>query len=53
MTLLLIYFFIAVGISFLCSILEAVILSTTPTYIKVIKNSKPKLGKQLEKQKKI
>jgi len=52
MTLLFIYFFIAVGISFVCSILEAVILSTTPTYIEVIKNSKPKLGKQLEKQKK-
>ncbi len=52
MTLLFIYFFIAVGISFLCSILEAVILSTTPTYIQVIKNSKPKIGKQLEKQKK-
>ena len=52
MTLLLIYFFIAVGISFICSILEAVILSTTPTYIKVLKNSHAKIGKQLEKQKK-
>lgn len=52
MTLLLVYFFIAVGISFLCSILEAVLLSTTPTYIQVIKNTKPKIGKQLEKQKK-
>lgn len=51
MTLLLIYFFIAVGISFLCSILEAVILSTTPTYIKVIKDSKPTIGNRLEKQK--
>ncbi len=51
MTLLLIYFFIAVGISFLCSILEAVILSTTPTYIKVIKDSKPIIGNRLEKQK--
>jgi CBS domain containing-hemolysin-like protein len=51
MTLLLIYFFIAVGISFICSILEAVILSTTPTYIEVVKNSKPRIGKRLENQK--
>ncbi len=50
--LLLTYFCIAVGISFLCSILEAVILSTTPTYIEVIKNSRPKVGKRLENQKK-
>ena len=42
MTLLLIYFFIAVGISFICSILEAVILSTTPTYIKVLKKTHDK-----------
>ncbi len=50
--LLLTYFCIAIGISFLCSILEAVILSTTPTYIEVIKNSRPKVGKRLENQKK-
>jgi len=50
--LLFTYFCIAVGISFLCSILEAVILSTTPTYIEVIKNSRPKVGKRLENQKK-
>ena len=33
MTLLLVYLFIAVGISFLCSILEAVLLSVTPGYV--------------------
>ncbi|MEA3522434.1 MAG: CNNM domain-containing protein, partial [Campylobacterota bacterium] len=33
MTLLLLYLFIAVGVSFLCSILEAVLLSTSKYYI--------------------
>jgi len=33
MSLLVLYFFLAVGISFLCSVLEAVLLSTTPYYI--------------------
>jgi len=50
--LLLTYFFIAVGISFLCSILEAVLLSITPAYIEVLKENKPKTGQRLEKQKK-
>lgn len=50
--LLLTYFLIAVGISFLCSILEAVLLSITPAYIEVLKISKTKSGKRLEKQKK-
>jgi CBS domain containing-hemolysin-like protein len=50
--MLLIYFLIAVGISFICSILEAVLLSLTPAYIKVLKEQKPKIGKLLEQQKK-
>jgi len=50
--LLVIYFFIAVGISFLCSILEAVLLSTTPAYISVVKSQNQKNGERLEKQKK-
>ena len=33
MTLLLIYLLIAIGVSFLCSILEAVLLSITPSYL--------------------
>lgn len=33
MTLLLIYLTIAIGVSFLCSILEAVLLSVTPSYV--------------------
>jgi CBS domain containing-hemolysin-like protein len=49
--LLLVYFSIAVGISFLCSILEAVLLSITPAYITVIKSKDKKSGELLEKQK--
>jgi len=50
--LLAIYFFIAIGVSFLCSILESVLLSLTPAYIEVVKEKKPKVGKLLEAQKK-
>jgi CBS domain containing-hemolysin-like protein len=50
--MLLTYFFIAVGVSFICSILEAVLLSLTPAYIKVLKSQKENIGKLLEKQKK-
>jgi len=49
--LLITYFFIAVGISFLCSILEAVILSITPAYVEVVKSKNETAGKLLEKQK--
>lgn len=50
--LLIVYFFIAVGISFLCSILESVLLSLTPAYIASIKNTKPKTAILLKNQKK-
>ena len=50
--LLILYFFIAVGISFLCSILESVLLSLTPVYISSIKNTKPKTATLLKNQKK-
>ncbi|MFT5660404.1 MAG: CBS domain containing-hemolysin-like protein [Sulfurimonas sp.] len=50
--LLILYFFIAVGISFLCSILESVLLSLTPAYIASIKNTKPKTATLLKNQKK-
>jgi CBS domain containing-hemolysin-like protein len=43
---------IAVGVSFLCSILEAVLLSLTPAYIESLKDTKPKIAKRLENQKK-
>lgn len=41
MTLLLIYLFIALFVSFLCSILEAVLLSSTPSYIESISKKDP------------
>jgi CBS domain containing-hemolysin-like protein len=47
MTLLLIYLFIAIGVSFLCSILEAVLLSITPSFVETLANSKPAAGKKL------
>ncbi|MFA9373894.1 MAG: CNNM domain-containing protein [Poseidonibacter sp.] len=50
--LLLIYFMLAVGVSFLCSILEAVLLSQNQSYIESLKTTKPKLAKRLENQKK-
>lgn len=51
MTLLLVYLFLAVGISFLCSILESVILSINLSHISVIKKEDPKAGAILEKLK--
>jgi len=50
--LIIIYFFIAVGVSFLCSILEAVLLSITDAHIELVKKGKPKLGSLMEYQKK-
>ena len=49
MTLLITYLVLAIGISFLCSILEAVLLSITPTYIAQIKNKSPNDAKVLTK----
>lgn len=49
---ILFYFFLAIGVSFLCSILEAVLLSLTPSHIEVIKQNKPELGAMMEEQKK-
>jgi len=47
MTLLLIYLAIAIGVSFLCSVLEAVLLSITPGYVENVSTSSPKSGKVL------
>ncbi|WP_086929348.1 CNNM domain-containing protein [Agarilytica rhodophyticola] len=51
MTLLLLYLTIAIGISFLCSILEAVLLSVTPSYVERIQANRPMLGAKLAKVK--
>ncbi|RXJ91539.1 transporter [Arcobacter sp. CECT 8983] len=49
--LMTIYFLIAVGVSFLCSILEAVLLSITDSHIELVKKQKHKLGSLMEYQK--
>ena len=48
MTLLFIYFALAIGVSFLCSILEAVLLSLTPTFISATKEKSAHAGLLLE-----
>ncbi len=44
MTLLIIFLSIAIGVSFLCSILEAVLLSITPGHIETTRKTDPKGG---------
>ncbi len=51
MNLLLLYFFLAVGVSFLCSILESVLLSTNMAYIAVLEKTKPQAAKLLRSHK--
>jgi len=51
MTLLIIYLTLAIGISFICSILEAVLLSITPIYIAQIKEKQPRGALMLNKVK--
>jgi len=47
MTLLIIYLSIAIGVSFICSILEAVLLSITPGFVEKTQSEKPRRGKAL------
>ncbi|OUS30827.1 transporter [Thalassotalea sp. 42_200_T64] len=47
MTLLIVYLSIAIGVSFICSVLEAVLLSITPSFIVRISKNKSKGGKTL------
>ena len=51
MTLLLIYLAVAIGVSFLCSILEAVLLSVTPAFIESQLEPKPRRGRVLKEVK--
>jgi CBS domain containing-hemolysin-like protein len=48
MTLLVIYVLLAIAISFLCSILEAVLLSVTPTYVATIQRAQPNVAQKLQ-----
>ena len=49
MTLLLLYLFVALFFSFLCSLLEAVVLSITPSFIGIKIHEGKKLGEDLQK----
>ncbi|GLP95099.1 CNNM domain-containing protein [Paraferrimonas sedimenticola] len=51
MFLLTIYVLIAIGISFMCSIFEAVLLSITPSYVATLRKDKPKTAARMSKQK--
>ena len=51
MDLLLLFFVLAVGISFICSVLEAVLLSVNMSYIAVLEKERPAAGKLLRLQK--
>lgn len=47
MTLLIFYLLLAIVVSFLCSILEASLLSFTPSYVESLREEKPELSRQL------
>jgi len=47
MGLLVVYILVALGFSFLCSVLEAVLLSVTPAYIARVRDERPSVGAQL------
>lgn len=49
MTLLFVYLAIAIGVSFLCSVLEAVLLSITPSYVEQVSSTAPRSGHLLTK----
>jgi CBS domain containing-hemolysin-like protein len=51
MSLLLFYLFIALGVSFLCSLLESVILSITPGYAEAYEKKSPRTGRLLRRLK--
>jgi CBS domain containing-hemolysin-like protein len=51
MTLLIVYLLIAIGVSFLCSILEAVLLSITPSYLAKLSVERPKSGRIISRVK--
>lgn len=52
MGLLLFYIGLALGVSFLCSIMEAVLLSTTASFVVRLEQERPRLGKKTRKYRK-
>lgn len=51
MGLLVFYLFLALGVSFLCSILEAVLLSVTPSYVAALEQEGSVIGQRLRELK--
>jgi len=49
--LLIIFFLLSVGISFLCSVLESVLLSVNMSYVAVLEKERPSVGKLLRHHK--
>jgi CBS domain containing-hemolysin-like protein len=49
MTLLVLYVVLAIGVSFLCSIMEAVVLSVTPAYLVSIRKERPEIEQRLRR----
>ncbi|MBO6934223.1 MAG: HlyC/CorC family transporter [Deltaproteobacteria bacterium] len=47
MALLVVYILVALGFSFLCSVLEAVLLSLTPAYLARLRDERPAVGRRL------
>lgn len=52
MGLLIFYLILAIGVSFLCSILEAVLLSISPSFVAVTEKNDPQTGQVLKELKK-
>jgi len=49
--LLIIFFVLSIGVSFICSILESVLLSVNMSYVAVLEKEKPSIGKLLRSHK--
>ena len=49
MTLLILFVTLAIGVSFLCSLLEASLLSITPSFVEGARAERPRLAQQLER----
>jgi len=49
--LLLLFFVLSVGVSFICSVLESVLLSINMSYVAVLEKERPSVGKLLRAQK--
>ena len=51
LTLLVLYIALAIGVSFLCSVLEAVLLSVSPAYVGTLESSNPTAAERLKRLK--